>query len=378
MKASSKILLVLLRLAIGWHFFIEGVDKLDSLYTGPTPSHPAFNSAGYLREASGPLAGVFRWQAGDPDQEFQDRLEAIPFQEGESLEHSPFHEHMPPALTKDWQDYLARYLDHYTRDKDHPDKEQEARAELEKAANIKFAHAEVKVVTLLLDLGKDPKDRNEREVARNYQSATYRVKETFQDRVREYQKKNLEIRRLQDQEFRLFGHDTKKDELRRLKGEVSQLRSELVSELNAPLTDSLQDILTPEQKSRGPVPAAPLPRTLVYTNWGVAIVLTLIGAFLLLGLLTRTSCLCGALFLLMVYLAAPALPWLLEPLRAEGHYLYVNKNIIEMLALLALMTLPTGRWFGLDGLLYVLMPWRWRSAKQESYSQDRMARAVTT
>jgi uncharacterized membrane protein YphA (DoxX/SURF4 family) len=377
MKLSSKVLLVLLRLAIGWHFFIEGVDKLDSLYTGPTPGHPAFNSAGFLRESSGPLASAFRRQAGDPDQEFQERLEAIPFQEGVSLERSSFHDHMPPALAKDWQDYLARYLDHYTRNPEDPAAAEEARKQLEEEADRKLAHAEVKVVTLLLDLSKDPKDRNEREVPKTYQTAAYKVKESFWDRVHEYRRKNEEIRRLQDQEFHLFGHDTKKDDFRRLKAEAGQLRSELVTELNAPLVDSLQDILTPAQKGRGPMPAAALPRSLVMTNWAVAIGLTLIGAFLLLGLLTRTSCLFGAIFLLMVFLASPPLPWVPEALRSEGHYLFINKNLIEMLALLALMTLPTGRWFGLDSLIYVLMPWRWKTAKPETYSRDRMARAVS-
>ena len=49
-------MLVLLRLAIGWHFFIEGMDKLHT---------PTWTSAGYLREATGPLAPRFRALAGD-------------------------------------------------------------------------------------------------------------------------------------------------------------------------------------------------------------------------------------------------------------------------------------------------------------------------
>lgn len=42
--------LVALRLATGWHFFNEGVKKLD----------PDFTSAGFLRGAKGPLAPMFR------------------------------------------------------------------------------------------------------------------------------------------------------------------------------------------------------------------------------------------------------------------------------------------------------------------------------
>src|SRR5207237_2922839 len=54
----------------------------------------------------------------------------------------------------------------------------------------------------------------------------------------------------------------------------------------------------------------------------------------LLGLFTRTACIVGAGYLLMFYLAMPSLPWLPDNPRSEGHYLFINKNIIEMIALL--------------------------------------------
>jgi hypothetical protein len=46
----------------------------------------------------------------------------------------------------------------------------------------------------------------------------------------------------------------------------------------------------------------------------------------------------------------PPWPGLPDNPRAEGHYLYINKNLIEMLALLALATTRSGRWAGLDAL----------------------------
>jgi uncharacterized membrane protein YphA (DoxX/SURF4 family) len=85
-----------------------------------------------------------------------------------------------------------------------------------------------------------------------------------------------------------------------------------------------------------------------------------VGICLLAGFLTRTACVVGALFLLSFYLAMPPLPGLPESPRAEGHYLIINKNIIEMLALLALATTRSGRWCGLDGLLQFFNPWRWQ------------------
>jgi hypothetical protein len=37
---------------------------------------------------------------------------------------------------------------------------------------------------------------------------------------------------------------------------------------------------------------------------------------------------------------------------SEGHYLVVSKNLVELLACLAIACLPTGHWIGLDALLF--------------------------
>ncbi len=65
----TMVLLVVLRLAIGWHFLFEGLHKLDSFVTGATTTNKPFSSAGYFREAPGPLAWEVRQQIGDPDDE---------------------------------------------------------------------------------------------------------------------------------------------------------------------------------------------------------------------------------------------------------------------------------------------------------------------
>jgi uncharacterized membrane protein YphA (DoxX/SURF4 family) len=89
-----------------------------------------------------------------------------------------------------------------------------------------------------------------------------------------------------------------------------------------------------------------------FTIWG----LTIIGACILVGLLTRINCWAAAGFLLMTYLAVPSWPWLPSVGPQEGNYFLVNKNVVEMFALCVLGTLPTGRWFGADGLLIAM--WR--------------------
>jgi len=94
--------------------------------------------------------------------------------------------------------------------------------------------------------------------------------------------------------------------------------------------------------------------------------LVTVGLCLLAGVLTRLACVGGAAFLLMFFLAMPPLPGWPESPRAEGHYLFLNKNIIEMLALLALATTRSGRWAGLDGLLQFLNPFSKSVARSPS------------
>ncbi|MFQ3649185.1 MAG: DoxX family protein [Gemmataceae bacterium] len=98
------------------------------------------------------------------------------------------------------------------------------------------------------------------------------------------------------------------------------------------------------------------------TIWG----LTLMGACILVGLLTRLSCWAAAGFLLLTYLAVPSWPWLPSVGPQEGNYFLVNKNVVEMFALCVLGTLPTGRWFGADGLLLAMWSFLTGSAEEES------------
>ena len=60
MTASHQVLLVLLRTLIGWHFLYEGYVKLLRPAWGlDGVPLAAWSSSGYLRGATGPLAGVF-------------------------------------------------------------------------------------------------------------------------------------------------------------------------------------------------------------------------------------------------------------------------------------------------------------------------------
>ncbi len=380
--------LVLLRLAIGWHFLVEGYEKVESAYVGPTQSAVGatrpFSSAGYLREASGPLRSFFRWQAGGyPDEQALERLAVRPVPEGKDPAQVPAAERMPTALDADWNEYLERFAQHYQLTDDQ-----------RKQAEEVFARSKDRAVKWLL--GREGLKEIENT---DFPTATFKVKETAPERVNDYRGKLKEIDRVENEELPAFGKDTSKQHLRTLKADADRLRTELLADLERPMVDDLQTVLTPDQKKLGPVPpaesvspgdwipqraeavigrapAAPAPPRVAWVDWSVRWGLLIIGVCLFAGLFSRPAAVAGAVFLAMLYLAMPPFPWLPENLRAEGHYLFVNKNLIEMVALLALATVPTGRWFGLDGLVQFLNPWRWRRRPAEPRPTGAMDRRL--
>ncbi|MBN2103309.1 DoxX family protein [bacterium] len=76
--------------------------------------------------------------------------------------------------------------------------------------------------------------------------------------------------------------------------------------------------------------------------------LILIGLALMLGLWTRIACFSGAGLLFIYYLSHPPFIGLDFGLSTEGNYLIINKDIIEMMTLLALAMLPKSHYLGLD------------------------------
>ena len=94
------------------------------------------------------------------------------------------------------------------------------------------------------------------------------------------------------------------------------------------------------------------PALLRIVDWANMAGLTLIGLALLLGLFTRLSSILGVLLLALYYVANPPFVGIDFGLPAEGSYLIVNKNLIEMFALLAVAVFPSGYSWGLDRLLF--------------------------
>ena len=136
---------------------------------------------------------------------------------------------------------------------------------------------------------------------------------------------------------------------------LEKTRRELTGPINgwsSELRGKWAQILTAEQREKFGWPPAPPKSELDTVNKTVSWGLTIFGACLILGLFTPVAALGGAGLLALFYISNPPWPGLPEPPQSEGHYLYVNKNLIELLACLALAATPSGLWIGLDALLF--------------------------
>jgi uncharacterized membrane protein YphA (DoxX/SURF4 family) len=358
MNGLTRVFLVLLRLAIGWHFVVEGIEKIESVdLKGPTTINRPWSSTVYLREASGPAARYFHRLAGDLDEQALALFQVKPVRDSQDAGRIPPRDRISPALDMAWDEYLENFREHYhLTDQQY----QLAKSHMDQAKD--------RAVRWLL--GADHKD--DRAVEKSFNStASVKLVESSLERLNEYQDRVHELWQILDRKMPAFGSDVDRQRVGALKAETTRLRNELLADLETPMKEALAQVLTDEQKKEGPIldqhtSAISDWKSWKELDWIDAITrygLTAVGACLILGLFTRTACLGGAAFLLLFYLAMPSLPWVPANPRAEGHYLIINKNIIEMLALLTLATTRSGCWVGLDGLLYCLMPWHWRADK---------------
>lgn len=317
-QSGTRFFLILLRLAIGWHLLVEGIYKFEQT---------SWSSEVYLREATGPLAPTFRWLAGDSVRE---RLTPGPGGE------------FPEALARDWQNYLKAFASHYELSE-----EQRTRADtiMEQCMSC----------TRHLLTSKSKSVR----VPRRY--LTFSRELTSLELLEAHDQAERELRRIEDVDIPSHGKDAFA-RYREVKDDIARMRRELKADVDQHTRDfktALQDVLTDAQKERGAVPE-PVGKPIgdwTRLDWSDTIVkyaLVIVGGCLLGGLLTRTACVAGAILLLLFYLPMMPLPGWPDSPRSEGHYLWINKNIIEMLALLVLATTRSGRWVGLDGLLSLL------------------------
>ena len=387
-------LIVLLRLSIGWQFLYEGLWKLDTL-SKPTP----WSSEGYLKNAQGPFRETFRTMTGDPnDLDWLDKDKVAAKWDDWSARfaaHYQMDEKQQADLSKllngaaDYRVELAAFPEGVAIPKELAKvvkydakakrlicpgdwrmlaKEREALFALAKVdedapeAKQKSVKAYRDAVQALYNRATDPKsmsikDRLAVAIIGNNAATDPSVTErtfalfgnpprdvkVYHEKIAEYEANLAKAKKQSAMHF-------PQDHLQKQWTELQSLRGKLigpVKALESELKVSAQKLLTAEQLARGPVrlPASPMDRINKQTMWG----LTILGVLLLVGLGTRYAAIGGAVMLTMFYLAMPPWPGVPEAPGPE-HSFIVNKNFIEIMALLAIAALPTGQWFGLDRL----------------------------
>ena len=141
------------------------------------------------------------------------------------------------------------------------------------------------------------------------------------------------------------------DRMIELRGEADKWIKNIEGQERA-YAQSLYSRLDDGQRERGLVTSSWNPLQwdrMKQIDFVVTVSLTAIGLCLMLGLCTPLAALGGACFMCFVVLTQPAFPTIYphDP-PVVGHSLGVNKDFIEMLALLVIAATRAGRWGGLD------------------------------
>jgi len=321
MNRYTVVSLILLRLIIGWHFLFEGLHKIHSLYS-PKP----FSSEIYFRESSGPLGKFMKGFLPDPDSELLAKLDE-------------------KSITNEWNTTVKDFSSSYQLS---PDQQKSAEEALDK--NLKKS----------LEWFKEGNKEIEIPSPDGKPSGTIKTIYSIPQWLAFYKTKLDELDKIRsDDRSWYLGKELDKSRIASTRAEISKGRKELTDEYelqkNA-LNSDLQKLLTVEQKT---TILPPSPKKMGFINWINLMTIfgiTAIGAGLFLGLFTRIACLGGIGFLAMTYLTIPPFPWLPVPPLNEGNYVFVNKNLVEMFAMMVLVTTNSGRWFGLDALLANWLP----------------------
>ncbi len=324
-------MLVILRLGLGFHFLYEGLWKIKHADT--------FSAAPFLSEAKGPLAPLF--YALLPDLDGRQRL-GVTLESGRPVlevetdaQGQPIYEERKDAAGKvlrRWPKYrLSAYLDAW---KDFAERTK---------AFYQVSEEQGQAIDALLE--------------RYASSARQYVADHAEEILAHFEsRQRFENSRGRNRAFYQRQRDW--DRERELRREVQAWLAELDT-LGRQFQQAVQSVLDPEQKARGPAVSPWNPwhwSRLKWLNFAVTYGLTAIGLCLILGFFTRLAALGGAAFMAFVVMTQPAWPGLYPPdPPVVGHALLVNKDFVEMLALLVIATTATGRWAGLDFFVHRLL-----------------------
>jgi len=283
-------LLVALRLATGWHFFHEGMAKLE----------PGFSSEGFLRQAKGPLAPLYQGVLKGPHR--ANELLVPADANADAIDYHPWVE----QIEHDWRLSLER-LGRLVKD-------DETMVRVRSATDRRLAEIE-----RLLGEQKSPFGTIAYERSRES-----RLLEQTPIDPPPYQQQRLADKRREIRQALLGVTDI-------VAGQEQAWVEETVA-----LTDG---VASPGRVRAALAERSPLRRV----DRLVTVVVLGVGVALFLGALTPVAGLVGAGFLLAVLATQP--PWVAGA--ATDNLFYV---LVEAMALLVLAATSAGRWAGLDGV----------------------------
>ena len=356
---------------MGWHFLYEGIWKIRHA--------DAFvaETEGFLSGARGPLAGVFYSMI--PDIDGHRRLEGDLTQvEAKDAAGNPTTQ---PKLAKRWDEEVRqRFVDYYR-----PADGKEETKNLHKELGVEAQKVYARHVHGLNEFIQENGDKIEAhfeslkrcEEGRKTDPHTVFQTQRRWDEMQDLRKEakgwisDLDSREnaLKGDLLDLLRKDRKSevDAVTLAKKKTRRQRPRRRNPTKKPLTDQRQ---WPTQRSSWST-SAPWPRTTWKTAPSPAVrirfpgqrieqlaflltwALTAIGLCLMLGLFTRPAALAGAGFMLFVVLSQPSYPFVIPADPPQlGHALLVNKDFVEMVALLVIASTTLGRWTGLDFFLH--------------------------
>ncbi len=287
----------MLRVTIGWHFFYEGVWKV----TNPDK----FAATPFLTMAKGPAAPLFYAMVYDIDG--RQRLAPREDSGGELVITGEIY-------TDAWKGQFDAAVKKYGLDEDQQKAAQALLDRYTTSAREYLLENRGEIIGYLGSL-----DRFAEELDAGGDNSAYKKKRNW-------------------------------DQQQKLRSEANGWLGELDG-MGDDYRAAMWGVLNDEQKNKGAIPTGWTRADLM--DLAVTWSLTAIGFCLMIGFCNRLACLGGAAFLVSVLLTQPPWPMIYPPAPGVvGHALIIDKNFVEMVAMVALACLPVGRWGGLDFFVY--------------------------
>ncbi|TWT99698.1 DoxX [Botrimarina colliarenosi] len=329
LSTIAIIAVVLLRLLTGWHFFNEGVKKLD----------PNFTSAGFLRTARGPFAPIFRSMIPGPYGAHVDLARPIEYGSRSAEDQA--------AIDKWLADYARRADDAVKNAEPLPHDIDPAVPGSGWVGNI--AKGWDQGLERLGRLGGDEDSAERLQALRDAKlgEIVYYLHGIFPS-IEDLQHEEWRLTKLRDEggvsppAYLQLRIDEKADEI----WKTMQPWIATVRQIENSFIEDAQAIEAEFDVRPRRVQDALGERSVVSRlDTAVACVVLGAGICVFLGLLTRVAAVLAACFLLSLILTQP--PWI----AGADMTAFFNWSI-EMAAFLVLAAVGAGRWAGIDGLFY--------------------------